>query len=354
MTAKPKNREGYVIAVNKLAPAYFSSSSSYDRPRWVSLTEASTYLTADMAANAVKKLWQSGSISAKVVPLSELNGLEMEMPDQTDDMTDDSSDEMVADKQAADDTDEMRGVCPECDCDPCECEDDLGGDDMPDDEMGLDGNEEFQDEEDSLLAQHLRAESGTEGEETARLHPKEVGMLGRKRLDMKEAFKMPQRPGNDPAKPTENKTTVANMTDPKSKQFDFKDPVGEEDKPETDLTHAVANQHEDKVNVPADIKAQLKSVITDLSKTAKAADGMDDNTGSFALTAAAALQQLLDDLELGTTVGIKQAQIHMTSYMSPIVNHIPADVINFIGRGGRKSSLKDLFGAKWDDKRGTK
>lgn len=524
MTAKPKKHEGYVIAVSKTAPAYFSSSSSYDRPRWVGLTEATTYLTADMASAAAKKLWQSGSISAKVVPLAELNGLEMEMPDRADDQMDDvSDDQMVADKQAADDGDEMRGVCPECNCEPCECD----GEQQDDLDIDIADDETFQDEEDSLLAQHLRAESGTEGEETARLRPEELSMLGKKRADMKESapsrkgmteglydyfkksnplptkpesikignfiveiepkgsyigfvwhdsqgrehygevrtlrdhfsiktrrglinyirdeiedqearlrkqgmaegseergqnrlwqmitdyeqrakatkndikkahylkmasdlrgklktsdeqgvtegedaiagkydygrkvsnanvneatgFKLPQRPGNDPAKPTENKTTAANMTDPKSKQFDFKDPVGKEDKPETDLTYAVANQHEDKVNVPAEIIAQLKSVIDDFKKTAKANDGMDDAVGSFALTAGAALQQLLDDLELGTTFGIKQAQIHMTSYMSPIVNHIPADVINFISRGGRKSSLKDLFGAKWDKQR---
>lgn len=367
MTQKQAPRAGYVIVPFRTAKQYFTASSAYDRPRWVDLTEASVFLTPELAQSAVKKLWTGGAISAKVIPLSELARLDMEMPDEEmDGIEEPAGDEMVADRQGNEMGDEMRGTCSDCDCDPCECDGEQDGDigldggDVLDDKLGdelgdkLDRKASFQDEEDSLLAQHLRAESGMEGEETARLHPKELAMLGKKRVDMKEAFKVPQRPGNDPAKPTENKTTVANMTDPKSKQVDFADPVGKEDKPTTDLTYATAHPHSDAVKVPTEIKSQLKAVVDQFAKEAKDKEFVDDNQGSFALTAAAALQQLLDDLETGTVEGIKQAQIHMTSFMNPITQHIPADVVTFIARGGRKPTLKDLFGVKWDNKRGDK
>lgn len=365
MTTNRKSRAGYVIIPHRNATTYFTPASSYDRPHWVDLNEVAPYLTAEAAEMAVRKLWRGGSMTAKVVSLQEIAGLSMEMPDDNnddrealdfdneDDNNDTGDDEMVADRQEEVDDDEMRGVDP--DADGIEDEFDEEGDiDGEEDLSDLDLDQETENEE-SLLGQHLKAHVGMESEETARLHPREVEMMGRKRVDMKESRETVAkllRKGDDPAKPDENKTTAATMTDPKSKQFDFKDPVGTEDKPETDLNHAVSYEHEEKVNIPADIKSQLKDVIDACKKEAEANDGMNDGQGSFALTAGAALQQLLDDLELGNTYGIKQAQIHMTSYMSPIVNCIPPDVINFIARGGRKSSLKDIFGAKWDNKRG--
>jgi hypothetical protein len=103
--------------------------------------------------------------------------------------------------------------------------------------------------------------------------------------------------------------------------------------------------------VPADLKAALKTVIDGFRKEAEEKNERDDTRASFCLTVADALQELHDDLSTGTALGMKQAQIRMTSLMSPITNQIPADVITFISRGGRKSTLKDLFATVKESKR---
>ena len=508
---------GYVITRAASLKEYFTSSTSYDRPQWVPLSEASVYVSPELAQQAAKKLWMKGSFAAKVQSIQELLDIEMDMAPKKEPLPGEEGkeqdSEMVAAKQGDPALDgEVEGVCPECDCEPCECDDAALADGEPTDHIPTDDqsfdalpSEEMppedelrlgaEHEEDSMLGQHLKRAAGmeneetsfkvgdtvvphigphkgvkhkvvhvhkdgdlnivpigvptarivyrlgaakarpnqvkaagtedvwrspgTEGEENARLHPEEIKMLGKKRMDMKEdshwkgisathrknvektvtdlkkdghevymvdtyskknkkpertilnirmkdgstserivkedEFKMPTRPGNDPATPDENKDTVPNLKAPyDSNQIQFKDPVGTEDKPDTDLYHAVAQEHEDKVNVPADLLSQLKAVVAEFTKAAEDNNNVDDVKGSFALTAASALQQLVDDLELGTVAGIKQAQIHMTSYMNPITSHIPEDVLKFIAYGGRKPSLKDLFAVKWENVRGAK
>ncbi|TFG98331.1 hypothetical protein E4H12_06345 [Candidatus Thorarchaeota archaeon] len=410
-----KQKQGYVVTRAASLAEYFTASAAYDRPTWVELSEATVYASPDLAQHAAKKLWMSGSFAAKVINISELMDLELEMPPKGEDQHDDEDPEMVAARQSDSLDDEVKGTCPECDCDPCECDDAAQADGVPTDTIPSDDMEGGMDDMEGGGEDDLER-GGREGEEHAFLHPEELRMLGRKRLDMKECkvgdfvipnmgphkgakhevihvfddgamnikpvglrakaikyrlgavkakpdqvklveaeFKMPKRPGNDPAAPDENDTTVATMTDPKSTQVDFEDPVGTEDKPRTDLTYSGAMEHDEKCPCPAEIMSQLKAVISDFEKAAKDNDeNMNDETkAAFEKTAASALQQLADDLALGTVAGVKQAQIHMTSYMNPITSHIPADVTNFIGRGGRKSSLKDLFAVKWDNVRGT-
>jgi hypothetical protein len=110
----------------------------------------------------------------------------------------------------------------------------------------------------------------------------------------------------------------------------------------------------DKVPTPSSITAALRTVVKKFKQSAEAADTRDDVRASQDLTVADAIQQLLDDLSQGTVDGIKQAQIHMTSYMTPITQHIPPEVVKFIASGGKQSTLKDLFGAKWDQHRSDK
>jgi len=355
--SKTQVREGFVVAYHGAAKEYFTSSSSYDRPQWVPLDEATVYHSADLAQAAARKLWTNGSISAKVKPLKELS-LDLEMPNEeppqsTQLPSDDAQDtEMVAAKQSADSGDEIEGVCPDCDCQPCECEvDDLDSstdaelkvDPMSADE--LDGNTirlsdadptappseeydetdprtwdkrgEYQDEE-TLLGQHVKAAAGMESEEVARLHPAEVKMLGKKRADMKESS--------------------VPIADIKIK-----------DKVDIEKQEPVKMEHDEKVSVPSEIKSQLKAVISDFDKIAKDNDQRDDDKASFALTASSALTSVLDELNTGTVESIKRAQVLLSSFMSPISSYVPSDVVKFLARGGRKFTLKDLFSSKWSD-----
>ena len=64
------------------------------------------------------------------------------------------------------------------------------------------------------------------------------------------------------------------------------------------------------------------------------------------MTVHAAMTELYDYLEVGTVEAIKMAQIKLTSFMNPITTNIPPSVRDFIYRGGRKPSLKDLFDMK--------
>lgn len=335
--SKAQIREGFVVAYHGAAKEYFTSSSSYDRPQWVSLDEATVYHSADLAQAAARKLWTNGSISAKVKPLKELS-LDLEMPNEEPPQStqlpgDDAQDtEMVAAKQSAAPEDQIEGVCPDCDCEPCECEvDDLDSDmdaelkvePMSADE--LDGNtirlsdadtesppsEEYDEtdprtwdkkpgvvqDEESLLGQHIKAAAG-----------------------VSEAANVPA------------------VQDVKIK-----------DKVDTEKQEPVKMDHEEKVSVPSEIKSQLKAVISDFDKIAKDNDKRDDDKASFALTASSALTSVLDELNIGTVESIKRAQVLLSSFMSPITSYVPSDVVKFLARGGRKSTLKDLFSSKWSD-----
>ena len=369
-----QHRDGYVISYHGKSTEFFTASSSYDRPRWVSLDEATVYLSADLASEAAKKLWRSGSISAKIKPLQEVS-LDLEMPNEqppAPTMTAGDTgqdDEMVASQQQDSGEDEIRGSCPDCDCDPCECQvDDLESDtdaldqepiaddevdgnvvrlgDVADEVPPSDGYDEtdprtwdkrdgMQDEE-TLVGQHVKAAAGMESEEVARLHPKELKMLGKKRLDMKESVKLPS-PGSNPASPSENKDTVNSIAKPK--ELDVSDKVNTS-KDELKL------DHEEKVKVPSDIKTELKSVIAELDRVAKSNENRNDEKASFAMTASSALKQVADELDKGTVESIKQAQVLISSFMSPITSYIPSEVIKFVARGGQKPTLKDLFATK--------
>ncbi len=66
-------KSGYVIIPHKNATTFFSTRGAYDCPLWTPLQEATVYYSADQANAAVSRLWQCGSFSAKMIPLSELD-----------------------------------------------------------------------------------------------------------------------------------------------------------------------------------------------------------------------------------------------------------------------------------------
>ena len=64
---------GYLIENLLNKKHYFTSTSSYDRPRWVEANQASVYETADSAERAMKKMIKYGVNSVRLVNLSELS-----------------------------------------------------------------------------------------------------------------------------------------------------------------------------------------------------------------------------------------------------------------------------------------
>ena len=383
-------KTGYVIAKNKGMSEFFTSSSAYDRPRWVSINEATTYPTAELADLASKKLYKSsGAYEARVVPvqnLIEARGRDMSFSEQPYDDSDPTGvmpdgatggvgDEMDAagnDKMVAKDQGSDPSIDPEADAEigladeehPDDAEDvgdiedmvdqRLGDDDMVDDEgMPLDDDSTVgvpgeDDEIEGAPELGFDEDQPIEGEETARLHPEEVKMMTRGR-GMTESATMPKKPPLD-TKPSENKTTADKMkTTPEIK---FKDPATVADKPDTDLTTTGAQAHEEKIEVPANVKSELNAAIAEFEKAAKFANTRDDAKAAFCMTVAEAFKTLRDYLDIGTVESMKLAQVHMMSWMNPITNHLPTAVQKFVMMGGRKPTLKDLFDSKREDKKG--
>mgnify|MGYP000456302116 CR=1 FL=1 len=63
-------KKGYVIAKNKLAKEFFTSTSAYDRPVWLPMTEATAYPTVEMANAAMQKLIRKGQYQVLVTEMN--------------------------------------------------------------------------------------------------------------------------------------------------------------------------------------------------------------------------------------------------------------------------------------------
>lgn len=375
-------KTGYVIAKNKSLQEFFIASSAYDRPRWVPLAEATVYPTADIAQTASTKLYKSsGSYEARLASYAELveamgrddapafpgeedQSIGAPVADEVpnDQVTDDDEDKMTAQSQGGDDldADSEMGMGGDEDLNDEEDQNDIEG--MVDRELGNepedDGTVGMPGEDDDIEGAPEAGFDETdinfgpdENEENAQLRPEEVRLMNRglARPGVTESATMPKKPAKD-AQPTENKTTADKMA--KTPEIDYKQPSNKFSKPDTDLTKSGAEPHEDKVKVPANIKADLKAVIAEHEKSAKFANTRDDNKASFCMTVVEALKELLEYLDQGTVESMKQAQLHMSSLMSPIATLIPDSVKKFVLMGGRKPSLRDLFDSKRETKKG--
>lgn len=96
-----------------------------------------------------------------------------------------------------------------------------------------------------------------------------------------------------------------------------------------------------KVAVPAKIKNQLKEQAVEARKLAETFNMRKDwDSKNFHENLADAYETLVNFLNKETIYGIKEAQVFMTSLMSPMMNKIPPDVIKFIAAGGTLRSLK--------------
>jgi hypothetical protein len=449
--------QGYVIVRDKTASKFFTTSSSYDRPQWVPLEEATVFLSPDMANAAAKKLWKYGAYSAKLVPLEELaSNYDRIEPSEITTDDDPTLDELPAAAAYGEEGGDVDGMCgcgdPECDNPDCEgvpgeesaYGDDSEGDAIPamdgepsDDESayGADGESEgdaipamdsetdlesadgevsmsFDMPDEEVPQKRKPTMEAVAGERTFQTYPawkravkaidpaaefygdKDIGgakgigewdgaegvIFDKATIEHHKQTKTAQRSSVDESMLTELRVgtlkaymknsarSIANMVAAgdmvnstkrakkvawassviKNKstkgvkesveQLSVKDPASGDHK-----LSPISDAHDAKVTVPANIKSSLAGVVADFRKEANDTNERDNTRASFCLTVADALQQLLDDLSSGTVSGIKQAQIHMSSYMSPITQHIPAEVVKFIVGGGQKSTLKNLF-----------
>lgn len=335
-------KRGYVIAKNALATDFFTSASAYDRPKWIPLAEATVYPTAELADNAAKKLYKNGSYSAKIVSLQEMQleispiddeelppedemglGGEEGLEGDLDGEEGKDEDEMVASEQ--------QDVCPDCEHDPCTCADKEPGEDEFDDLLGGsdDLGDEFDDELDGDADLEFDGEPGldddldSDGELDDELEQEADPRFDERRLGMAQ-----RSPTGGP-----RMESASIVKDPAQKVEDNDSFVKDE-----------------KVRVPANVISELKAKIAELDKEAEF-NKNDDARASFCLTASAAMKDVLELLQQGTSESIKMANVRMSSYMNPITSKIPASVVKFVYSGGVKPSLKDLFNAKREEKK---
>ena len=387
---------GFLIARTKAKTEFFISSSAYDRPQWKSLREATVYLTVEMAERAMSKIIKSGlAYESRLVSLSEAmsfdfpngeratgkgkfaetpGGNEFPKDDAVGDLgdptnPDDKSDEMTADDSSGSE------ACPECGHEPCTCENnDEDHNDEPQTCSQCNGSGEGQYEGEKCIS---CGGSGVDGSGVDELEGREHDEFGHQEEE-ENAFSRAKfsrgqsvmyrgakhkvladdgtgvstiAPTGDNSKPIRaNNTALAAV----SEGIDTKVTKITYDKPA--MTDAKFDQggdaHDEKVKVPSNVSLDLKAAIAEFSKGAEFNNTRDDAKASFMMTTAEALKTLQAYLDLGTVAGIKQAQISLTSMMSPIVNNVPTSVLKFIHMGGKKQTLKDLFDSKRTDKKG--
>jgi hypothetical protein len=108
-------------------------------------------------------------------------------------------------------------------------------------------------------------------------------------------------------------------------------------------TAAQSYDAEKKITVPVKIKSLLKTEIKQAEAEAEKMNYNNREAAYFYKDLAAMFQDLLNHLDGGTVHDIKQAQIFMTSLMGPMLHKIPADVVNYLARGGESASLKSYM-----------
>lgn len=338
------SNQGYVIAQSIKTNAYFTSRSSYDKPQWISIDEATVYPTAELAQNSVTKLFKRGSFAATVVPLAEVLNASMyttQPPALAAPLADVPADHPTDDDMIASDRNE---VCTSCNHEPCTCPEDIDN------------------SADTLTINNQDVKLKTESVES-------VGNADRYALDVNLDNLKRDMAQADSSGDEEDKRSLTQklnrVTDQLAKLGDV-EPQGiaetevtpvalrdlaSVDDANRDAATTVASEHDAKIKVPASVKSALKAVLTKFNQCSDPDFTHDDTRASFCLTVAAATQALLDDLEQGTVAGLKQAQIHLTSYMNPITTQLPSVVTNYILSGGTKLALKDMYNDKWDTKR---
>ncbi len=329
MTTKQKS--GYLIAQNSTLSAFFTASSAYDSPKFLPLKEATRYLTAELANNALTKLFKNGQYSARLV---ESSSMEFEFPDdgpnkdqppvtQTDD-----SDEMKAGTLSDDPKEDLN-----MDDDNIEVDDDL--DEYRDeDSTDQEGNVDHEENEQAISPIELNLMKGRR----SRL-PNGNGPV-------RESATMPNKPQLD-ATPSENKNTALDMKKIPIIAF-TQDTRNERD---TNYSKDIESPCA-AFKTPRNVLRAVKASIETFEKASDLNNTRDDAEASFALTVAEALRMIKDYLELGTQEGLQQAQIKITTLMSPILNNFPNELTDFLYKSGRQPiSLKNMFYDAWDSKK---
>lgn len=361
---------GYLIENLLNKKHYFTSTSSYDRPRWVEASRASVYESADSAERAMKKMIKYGVNSVRLVNLSELSITQHpeDLPPE-DIPADDASpeDEMVAQDQvdAPIDSEYRTDIASD------EYQE---GDEINIDELPSEENEEITNKSSGFSRGHsvsykgmkyvVVADDGNGNLQIAQSDAptKIIRVNASELLPVHESEKPVTELTDDELKrliriKTKNglahnlsKSAMDRLSAAKAEQARRRASVKESadvvSEPASSNDVDVSGDPETKVSVPAEAKNGLSAIIQKYTDEAEKFNGRDDARASFAMTVAAAASEIKELLDQGTVEALKQAQIRLSSFMNPITSLFPAETLKFISSGGRKPTLKDLFDSK--------
>lgn len=340
-------KNGYLIAQNGSTNTFFTSSSAYDRPTWLPLKEATIYPTAELAQNAMKKLFANGSYSARLV---EAATMQFEFPDEGPNKDQEpitrSTDELPFDTsnlgQNPDDINQE-------DQDGMTAGQDLNVPDeinLDDDEVEPTGDESGDELGDEPIDPNFPP---MEDNEQSFLSPIERRLMQGRRPKMpngngpmRESFNIPKA-GQGTASTPDNKTFASDLPKPETVKF-------QQDNRNVRDTNFASDieplYHE--VQTPANVMSAINDTINTFNKAADFNNGRDDSQASLALTVVDALGTIRDCLSQGTHEGLKQAQIKITSLMNPITTNFPPELMDFLYKSGRQPiSLRNTFYDKW-------
>lgn len=348
------NKKGFAIAQNRSTTGFFTSSSSYDTPKWMPITEATLYPTAELASRALAKLLEYGAYSARII---EATSMQFDFPDdgpnkdqapitKTDGNISDAemeagslSDDPEEDLNMDDENIEVDGE-----------EDREGTDEFGTDEQSLGADDTFGTEDEPELDEFGNPIEQEENEQ-AFLSPVESKMMGMKSPNgngpVRESATMPSKPQSD-AQPSENKNTVSNQKKVPVIKYNQDNRVERD----TNFAQDIESLHKE-FKTPKNVMRAIKASIDLYNDAAEFNNSRDDAQASLALTIVDALGMIHDYLALNTHEGLKQAQIKITTLMNPITTNFPPEVIDFLYKSGRQpASLKNIFYDKWDSKKG--
>lgn len=397
-----------MIAQNSIANTFFTASSSYDRPKWLPISEATTYATAELADKALVKLLKHGAYSAKLV---EATSMEFEFPDEGPNKDQapitktDGEDEMTAGQLSdEDDMDELNMDGDEIemgdgytDSDEDEFDDEDQGEfddfegeeddnfedlDMEEDENALtpeeqqmsqggrsgmsSGNGPVREAFDNwrttqgavpLKTPKASRERGRGNQRNAKISDSEVREM---RTMKKNGVKLSTIFAKWPncAESTIKKILAGDARNSPACDIDegldmkvtkIKFNQDNRNDRDTNFSQDIEPSYAE-IKVPKNVMRAIKASIDTYNDAADFNNGRDDAQASMALTIATALKTLEDCLKLGTQEGLMQAQIQLSTFMNPITTNIPDVVKDYLIKFGRQPiSLKDTFYSKWDN-----
>lgn len=353
-------KHGYVIAKSQRSNTeFFTSYSSYNKPVWTPLEEATIYASAELAQTAASKLFKYGAYSATIVPLSEL-ALEVDPRDDIElDSTENSGSEITLNLGSSDETDDLppeddmvaddqEDVCDICDHEPCTCpEDDIDGDGIEDvtdggtpiETLAIDGQEVPLKTESAFDEKSPAYRRGVEHARTAKSPSSDDNPYDCE-TDVDEHHDWDRGYEAEAARRGYKKVGES------VESLKIKDTATQDDA-NRDAGADVSGANDDKIKVPASVLTSLRSTFEKFNNCSDLKKTHNEERSSFCMTVAAATQTLIDDLSVGTVEGLKMAQVHLSSFMSPITNQFAPVVINFIQSGGVKTSLKALYDERW-------